>query len=145
MLFRSDKDSFLDVETNTSIENSIWTTHLRANNYFTLLNDKSLYADVTYTYLSPSIQGNATYESYSKLGLNFRKTFWNKDASISMGVDDIFNNGNMFSTRDYLDQNNITSTRKETRLFVFGFRYKFGNTKIRDNYKRKNTEEGKRL
>lgn len=140
-----DKDSFKDVETNITIENSIWTTHLRANNYFTLLKDKSLYADVTFTYLSPSIQGNATYESYSKLGLNFRKTFWNKDASISMGVEDIFNNGNMFSTRNYLDQNNITSTRKETRLFVFGFRYKFGNTKIRDNYKRKNTEEGKRL
>lgn len=140
-----DKDSFIDVGTNATIENSIWTTHLRANNYFTLLKDKSLYADVTFTYLSPSIQGNATYESYSKLGLNFRKTFWNKDASISVGVEDIFNNGNMFSTRDYLDQNNITSTRKETRLFVFGFRYKFGNTKIRDNYKRKNTEEGKRL
>tara|TARA_R110002051_G_scaffold171982_2_gene242405 strand:- start:5246 stop:7645 length:2400 start_codon:yes stop_codon:yes gene_type:complete len=140
-----DKDSFTDLNTNTIVENSIWTTLIRANNYFTLLKDKSLFADVTYTYYSPSINGNAVNEAYSKLGLSFRKTFWNKDASISLGVEDIFNNGNINSTRNYLDQRNITSTRDENRLFVLGLRYKFGNTKIRDNSKRKSTDEGKRL
>ncbi|MGO4920001.1 outer membrane beta-barrel protein [Maribacter spongiicola] len=140
-----DKDSFTDLNTNTIVENAIWTTLIRANNYFTLLKDESLFADITYTYFSPSIRGNATFESFSKVGLSFRKTFWNKDASISLGIEDIFNNGNRISTRNYLDQRNSTSTRLESRLFVLGFRYKFGNTKIRDNSKKKNTDEGKRL
>jgi hypothetical protein len=140
-----DKDSFTDPNTNTIVENAIWTTLIRANNYFTLLKDESLFADVTYTYFSPYIRGNATFESYSKLGLSFRKTFWNKDASISLGIEDIFNTGNTLSTRNYLDQRNSTRARLESRLFVLGFRYKFGNTKIRDNSKKKNTDEGKRL
>ncbi|TDT46278.1 outer membrane receptor protein involved in Fe transport [Maribacter spongiicola] len=140
-----DKKTFKDLNTNTIVENSIWTTFIRANNYFTLLKDESLFADVTYTYFSPYISGNATSESFSKLGLSFRKTFWNKDASISLGIEDIFNNGNTFSTRNYLDQQNTVSSRVENRLFVLGFRYKFGNTKIRDNSKKKNTDEGKRL
>ena len=140
-----DKDSFTDPNTNTIVENAIWTTFIRANNYFTLLKDESLFADVTCTYFSPYIRGNSKFESYSKVGLSFRKTFWNKDASISLGIEDIFNNGNTFSTRNYLDQQNITSARLESRLFVLGFRYKFGNTKIRDNSKKKNTDEGKRL
>ncbi|MDP5062087.1 MAG: TonB-dependent receptor family protein [Maribacter sp.] len=140
-----DKDSFIDLNTNSIVENSTWTTLIRANNYFTLLKDESLFADVTFTYLSPYISGNATFESFSKVGLSFKKTFWNKDASISLGIEDIFNNGNTFSTRNYLDQQNTTSTRLESRLLVLGFRYKFGNTKIRDNSKKKNTDEGKRL
>ena len=135
------QNKFVDVTTNAIIDNSTWTTYIRANNYFTLLKDESLYADMAFTYISPYVQGNASFRAYSKLGINFRKTFWNKDASISIGVEDIFNKGNIYSTRNYLEQNNSTSTRRENRLFVLGFRYKFGNTKIRDNSKSKSTDE----
>ena len=140
-----DKDSFTDLNTNTIIENSIWTTHTRTTNSFTFLSDKSLYADLTYIHFSPRISGNTRYASYGKLGLSLRKTLWNKAASISLAVEDIFNTGAQYGTRNYLDQSNSTSSRWENRLFIAGFRYKFGNTKIRDNYKRKNTEEGRRL
>lgn len=139
------QNKFVDVTTNAIIDNSTWTTYLRANNYFTLLKDESLYADMAFTYISPYVQGNASFRAYSKLSINFRKTFWNKDASISIGVEDIFNKGNIYSTRNYLEQNNSTSTRRENRLFVLGFRYKFGNTKIRDNSKSKSTDENNRL
>ena len=139
------QNKFVDVTTNAIIDNSTWTTYLRVNNYFTLLKDESLYADMAFTYISPYVQGNASFRAYSKLGINFRKTFWNKDASISIGVEDIFNKGNIYSTRNYLEQNNSTSTRRENRLFVLGFRYKFGNTKIRDNSKSKSTDENNRL
>ena len=140
-----DKDSFTDLNSNTIVENSIWTTHTRATNSFTFLNDKSLYADLTYIHFSPRISGNTKYASYGKLGLSLRKTLWSKAASISLAVEDMFNNGGIYGTRNYLDQSNSTYSRWENRLFIAGFRYKFGNTKIRDNYKRKNTEEGRRL
>jgi hypothetical protein len=140
-----DKDSFKDLNTNTIVENSIWTTHTRTTNSFTFLSDKSLYVDLTYFHFSPRISGNTRYASYGKLGLSLRKTLWSKAASISLAVEDIFNDGGIYVTRNYLDQSNSTSSRWENRLFIVGFRYKFGNTKIRDNYKWKNTEEGKRL
>lgn len=140
-----DKDSFTDLNSNTIVENSIWTTHTRATNSFTFLNDKSLFADLTYIHFSPRISGNTKYASYGKLGLSLRKTLWSKAASISLAVEDIFNDGGIKGTRNYLDQSNSTYSRWENRLFIAGFRYKFGNTKIRDNYKRKNTEEGRRL
>ncbi|MEH6770029.1 outer membrane beta-barrel family protein [Maribacter arcticus] len=140
-----EKDSFTDLNSNTIVENSIWTTHTRATNSFTFLNDKSLYADLTYIHFSPRISGNTKYASYGKLGLSLRKTLWSKAASISLAVEDIFNDGGIKGTRNYLDQSNSTYSRWENRLFIAGFRYKFGNTKIRDNYKRKNTEEGRRL
>ena len=140
-----DKDSFTDLNSNTIVENSIWTTHTRATNSFTFLNDKSLFADLTYIHFSPRISGNTKYASYGKLGLSLRKTLWSKSASISLAVEDIFNDGGIKGTRNYLDQSNSTYSRWENRLFIAGFRYKFGNTKIRDNYKRKNTEEGRRL
>ncbi|MEH6620288.1 outer membrane beta-barrel family protein [Maribacter arcticus] len=140
-----DKDSFTDLNSNTIVENSIWTTHTRATNSFTFLNDKSLFADLTYIHFSPRISGNTKYASYGKLGLSLRKTLWSKSASISLAVEDIFNDGGIKGTRNYLDQSNSTYYRWENRLLIVGFRYKFGNTKIRDNYKRKNTEEGRRL
>ena len=140
-----DEDSFTDLGTNTVVENSIWTTHIRATNSFNFLSDKSLFADLTYSHFSPRIMGNARIEAYGKLGVTLRKSLWNKAGSISLAVEDIFNNGNRFTTRDYLDQNNSTFTRIENRLFVFSFRYKFGNTQIKDNQKSKNTDEGRRL
>ena len=140
-----DKDSFTDLNTNTIVENSIWTTHTRATNSFTLLSDKSLYADLTYTHFSPRISGNTKFAAFGKLGLSLRKTLWSKAASISFAVEDIFNDGNIYGTRNYLDQNSSSYNRRENRLFIFGFRYKFGNTQIKDNWKRKDTDEGKRL
>lgn len=140
-----DEDSFTDLSSNTIIENSIWTTYIRTTNSFTFLSDKSFFADLTYSHFSPRIRGNTRIEAYGKLGLSIRKTFWNKAASISLSIEDIFNDNNKFETRNYLDQNNSNFIREENRLFIFGFRYKFGNTGIKDNFKRKSTEEGRRL
>lgn len=139
------ENGFIDLDSGNLLENNIMTAYFVANNYFTLLKDKSLFADITFRYLAPTVYGNSERESTSELGLSFRKTIWNKKASISLGVEDIFNDGNIFSTRNYLNQNNSTFSRSEKRLFVFGFRYKFGNTKIRDNQKRKSTEEDSRI
>ncbi|MGB3144117.1 MAG: outer membrane beta-barrel family protein, partial [Maribacter sp.] len=140
-----DENRFTDFESNLEQSNSIWTSHIRATNSFKFLSDKSLLVDITYTYFSPLIDGNARQEAFSEFGISLRKTLWNRKASISLAIEDLFKNGNSRSTRDYLQQSNSTYTRRETRVFVFGFRYKFGNTKIRDNYKNKDTDENRRI
>ena len=139
------ENGFRDLDTGELLMNSIWAALFRARNSFTLLKDKSLNADITYNYFSPTFRGNARREATSRVGLSLRKTIWNKKASISLSAKDIFNRGNYFLTRKYLNQDNSTASRYETRLIVLGFRYKFGNTKIKDNQKRKSVDERKRI
>lgn len=138
------ENEFIDFGSNELIENSLPYYVARFRNSFTLLTDKSLMADVNFRYYSPLILGNNRYSSINSLDIDLRKTLWNKKASISLGVSDIFRQSNDFSSRIYADQNNTTYTRRENRLFKFSFRYKFGNEKIKSNKKTKrNAERGR--
>ncbi len=136
---------FTDLETGQLQDNNAWITYVRTTQSYTFLEDRSLFADITFSYMSPTVVGNSERDAISQLGFYVRKTLWNKKASISLTVDDIFNQGNLFFTRQYLNQDNSSSVREENRLVVFGFRYSFGNTKIRNNKKRKNTDERSRI
>ncbi len=139
------QDGFFDLGSGQLLTNRIWTGVLRANNGFTFLKDKSLVVDLDFAYFSPRVNGNTRQESYSQVYLSLRKTIWKKGASISMGVTDVFNQRRIFSSRRFLDQNNTSLYRPESRLFTFGFRYKFGNTQIKGNNKSKKVDERKRI
>lgn len=139
------EDSFRDLDSDLLLENGLWSWFVNTNNSFTILEDKSLKVDVRFSYFSPKIFGNTRRESYNELNVSLRKTFWKKKASISLGIVDIFNQGSLFSTRNFLNQNNTSSYRPENRLFKLGFRYKFGNVKIKGNKKSKRIAERKRI
>jgi len=136
---------FTDLETGQLQDNAAWITQFRTTQSYTFLEDRSLFADASFTYMSPTVIGNSERDAFSQLGFYIRKTFWNKSASISLAVEDIFNQGNLFFARQYLSQDNSSSVRPENRLVVLGFRYSFGNTKIRNNQKRKNVDERDRI
>ncbi|NNE77036.1 MAG: TonB-dependent receptor [Pricia sp.] len=137
--------TFNNLGTDQTVENNLFSWFVKTSNSFTFLSDKSLTADLTFLYGGPQVSGNARFDGFGALGLLFRKTLWNKKASISMGMEDIFNQGNQFNTRNYLDQNGTSLRRAENRLFTLGFRYKFGNVKISDNQKSQQVEERDRL
>ncbi len=139
------ENNFRDLETGQLLENAAWITQFRTTQSFTLLKDRSLFADASFSYTSPSVIGNSRRASFNQLGFSFRKTLWKKSASISLAVEDIFNQSNLFFTRQYLTQDNSTSFRRENRLVVLGFRYSFGNTKIKNNKKRKRVDERNRI
>ncbi len=139
------KDGFNDLSSGQLIENSIGTWIARTNQSFTLFADRSLFIDLQFFYRSATVSGNRRTDGISTLGLMLRKNIWDKKASLSLGVSDIFNQGNVFSTRQFLDQNNSTFTRQENRLLTFAFRYKFGNTGIKTNKKRKRVQERNRI
>ncbi len=140
-----DKYVFENLGTDILVENQKVSWYVRSSNSFTFLADKSLTADLSFIYTGPGLLRNTRMDGYGSLDLLLRKTLWDKKISVSMGIEDIFNQGNQFNTRNYLDQSGSSLLRAENRLFVFGLRYKFGNTKIRDNYKSKNTDEQDRL
>lgn len=138
-------NSFRDFDTGQLLDNTAWLTYFRTTQSFTFLEDRSLFADASFTYFSPFLIGNSTRASINELGFSFRKTIWNKSASISLAVEDVFNQSNQFFTRQYLTQDNSSSERRENRLLLLGFRYSFGNTKIRNNKKRKRIDERNRI
>lgn len=139
------ENDFRDLDSGRQLQNSAWITQFRATQSYTFLEDRSLFADISFFYNSPTVIGNSRREALNELGFFVRKSFWNKSASISLTVDDIFNQGNPYFTRQYLTQDNTSSVRAENRLVVLGFRYSFGNTKIRDNQKRKSVDERNRI
>ncbi len=139
------QDNFVDLGSDQLLTNGAWIGVFRANNGFTFLKDKSLVADLDFAYFSPRVNGNKTQESYNLLDLSFKKTIWKKKATISLGIADIFNQRRIFSSRRFLDQNNTSFSRPESRLFSLGFRYKFGNAQIKGNKKTKKVDERKRI
>lgn len=145
LTYYNKQTSFTDIDSGVIVSNGLWTGNLRFNNYFTLLKDRSMYMDVLFRYSSPTVIGNSRRESTSQLILSLSKTFWQRKAALSFSFDDVFNDGNFFYTRKYLNQDNSTFSRRETRLFYIGFRYRFGNNRIRNNQKRKSTDEGDRI
>lgn len=136
---------FQDSDSGQLIANERFSWFLQTYNSFSFLSDKSLLADVGFTVFSPLSQGNSEQDSYSELGVTLRKSFWGKSTTLSVGIQDIFNQGSLLNTRRFLNQDNSTLQRPENRLLTVGLRYKFGNTKIKDNTKSKNLDERNRL
>jgi len=136
---------FMDSQTQNLISNGRLTWLLRFNNSFTFLQDKSLFADLGFFYHARNPVANTIQTNRSELTLTLRKSLWDKKASVSLGVVDIFNQGPVISARKYSDQDNFSDYRFESRLLTFGFRYRFGNTGIKDNKKSKNQAERRRL
>ncbi len=139
------EDQFTDLDTGSILKNGLWAYFMRANNSFEILSDKSLTADLDFMYASKSVNGNSISKSWNSLNFSLRKTLWKKKASISLGIEDMFKSQKYFNSRNFLNQNNSSLDRPENRLLTFGFRYKFGNQKIRNNEKSKSVDEIDRL
>ena len=114
-------------------------------NSFTLDEAGSLTADMTFLYLSNFISGGYDFKNLFNTSLSVRKRFWDNKASLTIGVDDVFNTNNYPVTTNYYNQNNGYFARAETRLFKLGFRYNFGNARLRDNKRNSRSAEGARL
>lgn len=138
-------ERFTDILSQETIDQDLWTLLIQFNNNFTFLEDRSLTANLNYTYVSPVISGNSRQEYYNEWGISLKKNIWGKKGTISMGLTDVFRQFKLKNTRKYGNQYNISVYRPNARVFSLGFRYNFGNMKIRDNYKSTTTEERNRL
>jgi hypothetical protein len=114
-------------------------------NSLTLTKDKSFTGDVTLYYLSNIIYGSYDYKDQFSLSCSLRKELWDKKASITIGVDDIFDTYNVPVVSRYYNQDNSYFAQPESRFFKLGFKYSFGNTKLRDNSRDTKSKESDRL
>lgn len=140
------KEQFIALESNNELlENDKWSLYTYIINYFTFLKNKSLTADITFLYISPVVNGPSIVSSRSGLDINIKKTFWNKRASLNVGVTDVFNTQNFTIATRYLNQNVFLKSKLENRLFTIGFNYKLGNFRLETNKKEINLNERERL
>jgi outer membrane receptor protein involved in Fe transport len=141
------ENRFFGLENNKDLlSKNQWSFYAQIINYFTLLKDNSLTADVSFLYISPVVvDGPTELSARSSLDLNLRKILFSNRASISIGVTDIFNTKNYTTTTKYLNQDVFFNSNKENRMFTFGFNYKFGNFNLKNNQKNIDLEERERL
>ncbi|MEZ4778069.1 MAG: outer membrane beta-barrel family protein [Flavobacteriaceae bacterium] len=118
---------------------------VQAYNQITLSQEAGFTSDVSARYISNLISGSLDYKNIFDFSISFRKSLWNKRASLSIGVDDIFKTNNVQVASRYLNQDNSYFARPESRKFWIGFKYNFGNYILRENKKTINTKEGDRL
>lgn len=126
--------------------NDTFGQYLFLTNHFTLSKDRTFTADLTGKYISNFVFGNRYFKNQNFINISFRKELWNKRASLTLGVDDIFDTlKDMASTTRYYNQDNNYYANLEYRLLRIGFKYNFGNARLHDNSKQIKTDEGDRL
>jgi hypothetical protein len=143
--FYQESYDFTDLDSGSALTNEQFSWYITSTSSFAALKDQSLSIDVNFNYFSSVVHGNSRQDSYNELSIYLRKSVFKNRGSISIGVTDIFNQGNLFNTRDYLNQSNTSLYRRENRLLRLGFRYKFGNLGLRTNTKSKRVDEQNRL
>ena len=126
-------------------DNGRWTFLMQFNNDISLLRDRSLTANINFTYVSPIAMGNSKQEEYKQWGLSVKKDLWGKKVDISLSVSDIFNQFQLHNARRYDDQYNTSLYDPDSRRLTLGLRYNFGNMGLKSNYKSKGTDEEDRL
>lgn len=122
-----------------------WSIYAEINNYFSFLKDKSLLADISFNYMSPTNDGPTDTSFISSFDITLRKTFFNDRATLNVGITDVFNMQNFNVTTKYLNQDIFSKSQFENRMFVFGFNYKFGNFRLSNNKKSIDIDERDRL
>ncbi|MFC7356195.1 outer membrane beta-barrel protein [Jejudonia soesokkakensis] len=111
----------------------------------TVSKQQSISSDVSLVYISDFFTGSSRYQNQLNVSLSFRKSFWNDRASVTIGVDDIFDTNNVEVTSIYLNQDNRYFARVESRLFRAGFTYNFGNSRLQENIRTLEVDEKDRL
>ena len=81
----------------------------------------------TNTYISDLVSGSLDYGNMFESNLSYQKELIPKTATLSIGVDDLFNTKNVAVRSVYLNQDNNYMPRPESRMFWIALRYGFGD------------------
>ncbi|WP_161555198.1 outer membrane beta-barrel family protein [Dokdonia sinensis] len=141
-----EEDTFVATQSGgVEFTNSVDGLYVYLGNSFTLDKKKTLTAEATIEYISEFIQGAYIQDDVFRLDIGLRKRLWDRRASLSVNFGDVFNRATALVSADYLNQDNSYFPRVETQFFRVGFRYNFGNFRLRDNDRAIDNSERERL
>lgn len=83
--------------------------------------------ECTNTYISDLVSGSLDYGNMFESTLSYQRTLIPKTATLSLGVDDIFNTKNVAVSSVYLNQDNNYMPRPESRMVWVALRDGFGD------------------
>lgn len=141
-----EEETFIALESNNAeVTNDINGFYLSFYNGLTLSKDGTFTGDVTFLYISSLLQGSYQLDDMLNLSLGVRKTIWNNRAELSLHVADAFNSYATQLNSTYLNQDNGFFAQPENRYIRLGFKYNFGNFRLKDNQRTINNQERERL
>jgi len=122
-----------------------WSNYSILQNSLSLLKDRSLNINLTLTWVGKNLQQFQTTEDRLVSELSISKSVFNKKGIISLAIDDMFNFQDFDSSVNYLNQSSTNFVDMDNRFVRIGFRYNFGNTKLKTNERITSAEERERL
>ncbi len=144
--FYSAEESYAVESIQERYKNDTFGQYIQTASNFTLSKDRSLTADLSALYLSNFVVGNRHFKNQSFVNISVRKEFWKKRASLTLGVDDVFNTLDKLAyVSNYYNQDNRFLTDQENRMVRIGFKYNFGNARLRVNSRSLDSDESERL
>ena len=124
---------------------SQWSNYSILQNSLSFLKDNTLNLNLTFTWVGKSLQRLQTVENRLVSELSVSKRVLNDKGVITLSVEDIFNLQDYETSTRYLNQYSSSFVDSDNRYIKLGFRYKFGNTKLKTNERTTSAEERKRL
>jgi len=141
-----EEETFLALESNNvEVTNAIDAFYVSFYNGLTLSKDGTFTGDVTFLYISSLLQGSYEISDMLNLSLGVRKSIWDKRAELSLHLADVFNSYATSLNSTYLNQDNGFFAQPENRYVRIGFKYHFGNFRLKDNQRNLQTQERERL
>ena len=144
-LFHEER-TFLAVESgDVAVTNKTDAVYAMLSNSFTLSKDGTFSGDLTLIYISDWVTGSYNMDPMTTLSIGLRKTLWNNRAEVTLKLEDILDQTNTWLRSRYLNQDNGYYPQPETRYVRLGFKYNFGNFRLRDNQRAIEAVERERL
>lgn len=127
------------------VTQSQWSNYSVFANNISFLEDNSLNVNLTLIWAGKNLQGLQTVEDRLVSDFSISKSIFNKKGTISLSIEDIFNEQDFLTSVNYLNQSNRRFSNIDNRFVRLGFRYKFGNTKLNTNERTTDVDERSRL
>ncbi len=142
--------SFFNMQESTNfgdgfVELNQWSNYSVFSNDFTFLKDNSLSVSFSLLLFTRNLQNLMLVDERFFSTFSISKTLFNKNAVLSLSIEDLFNYQDVNTNTRYLNQFNSNFTDVDNRTIMLGFRYKFGNTKLETNERSLSRDERQRL
>lgn len=121
------------IDNQNGLARNMSTNSFAVNMYQYFQLSKTVSAELSGFYRTPSLYGFIRQDARYKLDAGIRKNLWNKKASLRFKLSDIFNTNRFQGRAVYGDVNLRIINRFESRTFFVTFNYNFGSNKVKVN------------
>ncbi len=112
----------------TDLNRGQLSVNLTANNSFVL--PRGWTAEVNGLYESGNVGGFQVLRPRGQVGAALQKSLWNKQATLRLGITDIFYTAPLRITSVYNNFSEVFRNRQDSRIATVAFTYRFGNSKV---------------